>query len=71
VVTLVILRQSLGLADWLAITAIVTVNAVTAGGAAARRVYQAAGFTLDSEQPEDAFGQRIMSQAWSRPLEGR
>ena len=30
---LVILRQSLGLADWLAITAIVTVNAVTAGGA--------------------------------------
>jgi hypothetical protein len=31
---LVILRQSLGLADWLAITAIVTVNAVTAGGAA-------------------------------------
>lgn len=38
---------------------------------AARCVYQAAGFTLDSEQPEDAFGQRIMSQAWSRPLEGR
>ena len=29
---LVILRQSLGLADWLAIAAIVTVNAVTAGG---------------------------------------
>jgi DNA-binding MarR family transcriptional regulator/GNAT superfamily N-acetyltransferase len=35
---------------------------------AARHVYQAAGFTLDSEHPEDAFGQRMMSQAWSRPL---
>jgi len=31
---LVILRQSLGLADWLAIAVIVTVNAVTAGGTA-------------------------------------
>jgi GNAT superfamily N-acetyltransferase len=35
---------------------------------AARHVYQAAGFTLDSEHPEDAFGQRMMSQTWSRPL---
>jgi DNA-binding MarR family transcriptional regulator/GNAT superfamily N-acetyltransferase len=35
---------------------------------AARRVYQAAGFTLDSEHPEEAFGQRIMCQAWSRSL---
>ncbi len=33
---LVILRQSLGLADWLAIAAIVAVNAVAAGGAGAR-----------------------------------
>jgi inner membrane transporter RhtA len=32
---LVILRQSLGLADWLAITVSVTVNAAAAGGAAA------------------------------------
>jgi DNA-binding MarR family transcriptional regulator/GNAT superfamily N-acetyltransferase len=36
--------------------------------AAARRVYQAAGFTLDSEHPEEAFGQRMMCQTWSRPL---
>ena len=36
--------------------------------AAARRVYQAAGFTLDSEHPEDAFGQHMMCQSWSRPL---
>ena len=36
--------------------------------AAARQVYQAAGFTLDSEHPEDAFGQHMMSQTWSRPL---
>lgn len=36
--------------------------------AAARHVYQAAGFTLDSEHPEDAFGQHMMSQTWSRPL---
>jgi DNA-binding MarR family transcriptional regulator/GNAT superfamily N-acetyltransferase len=36
--------------------------------AAARRVYQAAGFTLDSEHPEDAFGQHMMAQTWSRPL---
>jgi DNA-binding MarR family transcriptional regulator/GNAT superfamily N-acetyltransferase len=36
--------------------------------AAARRVYQAAGFTLTSEHLDDAFGQRMMSQTWSRPL---
>jgi DNA-binding MarR family transcriptional regulator/GNAT superfamily N-acetyltransferase len=36
--------------------------------AAARRVYQAAGFTLDREHPEDAFGQHLMCQTWSRDL---
>jgi len=36
--------------------------------AAARTVYQAAGFTLASEHPDDAFGYRMMSQTWSRPL---
>ncbi len=36
--------------------------------AAARHVYQAADFTLDSEHPQDAFGQQMMSQTWSRPL---
>ena len=35
---------------------------------AARRIYQAAGFTLGSEHQEEAFGQRMMSQTWSRPL---
>jgi GNAT superfamily N-acetyltransferase len=35
---------------------------------AARRVYQAAGFTLNSEHQEEAFGQRMMSQTWSRSL---
>ena len=35
---------------------------------AARGVYQAAGFTLDSEHSEEAFGQRMMSQTWSRSL---
>jgi DNA-binding MarR family transcriptional regulator/GNAT superfamily N-acetyltransferase len=38
--------------------------------AAARRVYQAAGFALDSEHQEEAFGQRMMCQTWSRPLYG-
>jgi DNA-binding MarR family transcriptional regulator/GNAT superfamily N-acetyltransferase len=37
--------------------------------AAARTVYKAAGFTLASEYPDDAFGHRMMSQTWSRPLE--
>jgi DNA-binding MarR family transcriptional regulator/GNAT superfamily N-acetyltransferase len=36
--------------------------------AAARRIYQAAGFTLDREHPEDAFGQQMMCQTWSRSL---
>jgi DNA-binding MarR family transcriptional regulator/GNAT superfamily N-acetyltransferase len=36
--------------------------------AAARRIYQKAGFTLASEHPEDAFGQHMMCQTWSRPL---
>jgi DNA-binding MarR family transcriptional regulator/GNAT superfamily N-acetyltransferase len=37
--------------------------------AAARRVYQAAGFTLTSEHHDDkAFGYPMMSQTWSRPL---
>jgi DNA-binding MarR family transcriptional regulator/GNAT superfamily N-acetyltransferase len=36
--------------------------------AAARRVYQAAGFMLDHEHPEDAFGQRLTAQSWSRSL---
>jgi GNAT superfamily N-acetyltransferase len=35
---------------------------------AARRVYQAAGFSLDAEHPEQAFGQRMNCQTWSRPL---
>jgi DNA-binding MarR family transcriptional regulator/GNAT superfamily N-acetyltransferase len=35
---------------------------------AARRVYQAAGFTLDSEHQEEAFGQRMMCQTWSTSL---
>jgi GNAT superfamily N-acetyltransferase len=36
--------------------------------AAARKVYRAAGFSLTSEHPDDAFGHRMMSQTWSRPL---
>jgi len=36
--------------------------------AAARRVYQAAGFRLDAEHPEEAFGQRMNCQTWSREL---
>jgi DNA-binding MarR family transcriptional regulator/GNAT superfamily N-acetyltransferase len=35
---------------------------------AARRVYEAAEFALDSEHPEEAFGQRMMCQTWSRSL---
>jgi DNA-binding MarR family transcriptional regulator/GNAT superfamily N-acetyltransferase len=38
--------------------------------AAARRVYQAAGFTLVSEHADEAFGQQMMSQTWSRGLTG-
>ena len=36
--------------------------------AAARKVYQAAGFTLASEYSDHAFGYPMMSQTWSRPL---
>jgi hypothetical protein len=36
--------------------------------AAARRTYQAAGFTLASEHPEYAFGHHMKSQTWSRAL---
>jgi DNA-binding MarR family transcriptional regulator/GNAT superfamily N-acetyltransferase len=36
--------------------------------AAARRIYQAAGFTLESEHHEEAFGQSMMSQTWTRVL---
>jgi DNA-binding MarR family transcriptional regulator/GNAT superfamily N-acetyltransferase len=36
--------------------------------AAARRIYQAAGFALDREHEEDAFGHRMMCQTWSRAL---
>ena len=36
--------------------------------AAARKVYRAAGFSLTSEHPDDAFGHRMMSQTWSRSL---
>ena len=36
--------------------------------AAARKVYQAAGFTLTSEYSDHAFGHQMMSQTWSRAL---
>jgi GNAT superfamily N-acetyltransferase len=36
--------------------------------AAARTVYQAAGFSLTSEYSDNAFGHQMMSQTWSRPL---
>jgi DNA-binding MarR family transcriptional regulator/GNAT superfamily N-acetyltransferase len=36
--------------------------------AAARKVYQAAGFTLTSEYSDNAFGHQMMSQTWSRAL---
>jgi DNA-binding MarR family transcriptional regulator/GNAT superfamily N-acetyltransferase len=35
---------------------------------AARRVYQAAGFHLDAEHREEAFGQVMNGQSWSRAL---
>jgi GNAT superfamily N-acetyltransferase len=38
--------------------------------AAARRIYQAAGFTLVSEHAEEAFGHQMMSQTWRCPLGG-
>jgi DNA-binding MarR family transcriptional regulator/GNAT superfamily N-acetyltransferase len=36
--------------------------------AAARRIYQAQGFTLDYEHPEHAYGHQLTAQSWSRPL---
>ena len=40
----------------------------TSGLAAARRIYQRAGFALDAETPTDEFGSGVMGQTWSRPL---
>jgi GNAT superfamily N-acetyltransferase len=34
----------------------------------ARRIYQAAGFTLDEQQPHHSFGVDLIGQTWSRPL---
>jgi DNA-binding MarR family transcriptional regulator/GNAT superfamily N-acetyltransferase len=34
----------------------------------ARRIYQRAGFTLDSESRHHSFGKDLVSQDWSRPL---
>ncbi len=34
----------------------------------ARHLYQRAGFTLDEEAPNHAFGHDLVSQVWSRPL---
>jgi GNAT superfamily N-acetyltransferase len=34
----------------------------------ARKIYQAAGFTLDDEEPHDSFGARLVGQNWSRDL---
>jgi DNA-binding MarR family transcriptional regulator/GNAT superfamily N-acetyltransferase len=34
----------------------------------ARRIYQRAGFTLASEEPEVRFGRQLVGQRWERPL---
>jgi DNA-binding MarR family transcriptional regulator/predicted GNAT family acetyltransferase len=34
----------------------------------ARRIYERAGFTLDNQRPEHAFGHDLTQQNWSRPL---
>jgi DNA-binding MarR family transcriptional regulator/N-acetylglutamate synthase-like GNAT family acetyltransferase len=34
----------------------------------ARRIYQGAGFTLDSEQPHHSYGKDLIGQDWSRSL---
>jgi GNAT superfamily N-acetyltransferase len=36
--------------------------------AAARRIYQRAGFALDAEAPFDGFGRGVIGQNWSRRL---
>jgi GNAT superfamily N-acetyltransferase len=36
--------------------------------AAARRIYQAAGFTLDGQEPHHSFGHDLIGQTWSRSL---
>jgi hypothetical protein len=36
--------------------------------ASARRIYETAGFELDSEEPVHVFGQDLVSQTWSRAL---
>jgi GNAT superfamily N-acetyltransferase len=36
--------------------------------ASARRIYQAAGFTLESEDGHHSFGRDLVGQHWSRPL---
>jgi DNA-binding MarR family transcriptional regulator/GNAT superfamily N-acetyltransferase len=40
----------------------------TSGLAAARRIYQRAGFVLDAQTPTAEFGQGVVGQTWSRPL---
>jgi GNAT superfamily N-acetyltransferase len=35
---------------------------------AARRIYQAAGFTLDDQAPHHSFGKDLVGQNWSRSL---
>lgn len=34
----------------------------------ARKIYQAAGFTLDDEEPHHSYGVRLVGQNWSRTL---
>ncbi|MFG1602699.1 GNAT family N-acetyltransferase [Actinoplanes sp. NPDC049265] len=36
--------------------------------ASARRIYQAAGFTLDDEAPQRSYGADLIGQNWSRQL---
>jgi len=38
--------------------------------ASARRIYQAAGFTLESEDAHHSFGHDLVGQTWSRELVG-